>query len=195
MAENNDEAPPEPLPTDGEPAEKGPEQLLADLEQKLHRLEGEKKDIHDRLLRTAADFENYKKRAKKEAEEATARGREGVWKDILPVMDNLERALKHAPGDDPLAQGVKMVEKQLLSVMEKFGVTRFTALGQPFDPALHDAIQQVETKDAAPNTVAQEFAAGYMQGGRLLRAAMVAVAKAPAGEAKAAEPEATPKES
>ena len=96
------------------------------------------------------------------------------------MIDNLERALKHA-GDDPLAQGVRMVEKQLLSTLEKSGVTRFSAVGQPFDPALHDAIQQIETAEHPPNTVAQEFASGYLMNGRLLRAAMVGVAKPPAG--------------
>jgi molecular chaperone GrpE len=156
------------------------EDMINQLEGQVQKLEAEKKDLQDRLLRTAADFDNWRKRAKKEQEEASSKGREALLKEMLPVIDNLERALKHA-GDDPLAQGVRMVEKQLLSTLEKFGVTRFSAVGQPFDPALHDAIQQVETTEHAPNTVAQEFASGYLVNGRLLRAAMVAVAKPPAG--------------
>jgi molecular chaperone GrpE len=158
------------------------EDMINQLEGQVQKLEAEKRDLQDRLLRTAADFDNWRKRAKKEQDEAAAKGREALLKDMLPVIDNLERALKHA-GDDPLAQGVRMVEKQLLSTLEKFGVTRFSAVGQPFDPALHDAIQQVETTEHAPNTVAQEFASGYLVSGRLLRAAMVAVAKPPAGAA------------
>jgi molecular chaperone GrpE len=146
---------------------------------RVGRLEQEKKDLHDRLLRTAAEFDNWKKRAKKESDEAQARGREGLLKELLPVLDNLERALKHAPEGDPLAAGVRLVEKQLLQALERFSVTRFSALGQPFDPALHEAIQQVETEKVAPGAVAEEFASGYMQGTRLLRPAMVAVAKPP----------------
>ncbi len=142
------------------------------------------KDLQDRLLRTAADFENYKKRAKKEMDEAATRGRESLLKEVLPVVDNLERAISHAPKDDPIAAGVRLVEKQLLGALEKFGITRFSATGQPFDPSLHEAIQQVETADFPPGTVAQEFASGYMQNGKLLRAAMVAVAKAPAPKAE-----------
>ncbi len=136
-------------------------------------------ELKDRLLRTAAEFENYKKRTKKEVEDATARGRESLLKEVFPVLDNLERALQHAQEKDPLAVGVRMVEKQLLGALEKFGITRFTAVGTPFDPSMHDAIQQVETTDVAPGSVAMEFAKGYMSGGRLLRPAMVAVAKAP----------------
>jgi molecular chaperone GrpE len=136
-------------------------------------------ELKDRLLRTAAEFENYKKRARKEVDEAQARGREGVLKDIFPVLDNLERALQHAPEKDPLTVGVRLVEKELLKALEKFGVSRFSAVGQPFDPTVHDAIQQVETAEVPPGTVAQEFAKGYKSGDRLLRPAMVAVAKAP----------------
>jgi molecular chaperone GrpE len=150
--------------------------------EELARLEQANAELKDRLLRTAAEFENWKKRAKKESDEAAARGRESLLRELFPVMDNLERALKHAAPDDPLAAGVKMVEKQLLAALEKFGVTRFSAVGQAFDPALHEAIQQVESTEHAPGTVASEFASGYVASGRLLRPAMVAVAKAPAEE-------------
>src|SRR5258706_6365674 len=129
------------------PAQATVEDLITDLEQQVHKLEQANKDVQDRLLRTAADFENFKRRAKKEIEEALPKGREQVAREILPVLDNLERALKHAPADDPLAKGVQMVEKQLLQALEKYGVTRFSAVGQPFDPAMHDAIQQIETAE------------------------------------------------
>src|SRR3974377_2357718 len=91
-------------------------------EEELARLKQANDELKDRLLRTAAEFDNWKKRAKKEADEAGARGRESLLKELLPVIDNLERALKHASADDPLATGVRMVEKQLLSALEKFGV-------------------------------------------------------------------------
>jgi molecular chaperone GrpE len=164
------------------------EDLITQLEQEKHKLEQEKKDLHDRLLRTAADFENWKKRAKKELDEGASKGREGLIKELLPVIDNLERAIKHAPGDDPLAQGVRMVEKQLVSAMEKFGITRFSAEGQPFDPTMHDAIQQVETTEVPAGNVALQYAAGYLQNGRLLRPAMVGVAKAPEAAQESAQP-------
>jgi len=164
-----------PPPKSAEPAEPTLEQQVEQLE----KLEKEKRELHDRLLRTAAEFENFKKRTKKEAEEASTRGREQLLKELLPAIDNLERALKHAPAGDPLAVGVQQTEKILLQALEKFGVVRFSAVGKPFDPSLHDAIQQVETAEYPPGTVAQEFASGYMIGQRLLRAAMVAVAKAP----------------
>jgi molecular chaperone GrpE len=154
---------------------------LTTLRARLDKAEADRRELHDRLLRTAADFENWKRRSRKEQEEASTKGRDQVVKEMLPVIDNLERALKHAPGDDPLAQGVRMVEREFLRALDKFGITRFSALGQPFDPNLHDAIQQVETDATAPNTVALEFASGYLSSGKLLRAALVAVAKAPPG--------------
>jgi molecular chaperone GrpE len=146
------------------------------------KLEQEKRDLHDRLLRTAAEFENFKRRSKKEIDDAATRGREQLLKELLPALDNLERALKHAPAGDPLAVGVQQTEKQLLQALEKFGVVRFSALGKPFDPSVHDAIQQMETSEHPQGTVAAEFASGYMLGQRLLRPAMVAVAKPPSGD-------------
>jgi molecular chaperone GrpE len=148
-------------------------------EERLAQLTRERDELHDRLLRTAAEFDNWKKRAKKEVDDAQSRGRETLLKELLPVFDNLERALKHAAADDPLATGVQMVEKQLMSVLDKVGVTRFSAVGQPFDPTIHDAIQQVETDEFPAGIVAVEFASGYRAGNRLIRPAMVGVAKAP----------------
>jgi molecular chaperone GrpE len=149
------------------------------VEDRLARLESENRELKDRLLRTAAEFENFKKRTKKEMDDAATRGREQLLKELLPALDNLERALKHAPEGDPLAIGVKQTEKQLLRALEKFSVMRFSSLGKPFDPSVHDAIQQLETDEHPPGSVAQEFASGYTLGTRLLRPAMVAVAKAP----------------
>jgi molecular chaperone GrpE len=154
----------------------GGELSLAD---RLEKAEAEKRELHDRMLRSAAEFENFKRRAKKEMDESAAKGREQLLKELLPAIDNLERALKHAPAGDPVAVGVQQTEKQLLQALEKFGVVRFPAVGKPFDPSVHDAIQQLETTEFPPGTVALEFASGYMQGQRLLRPAMVAVAKAP----------------
>ncbi len=174
------EAPPPPAPAEPLSIE---EQLRTEIDRN-DKLERDKRELHDRLLRTAAEFENFKKRTKKESDDASTRGREQLLKELLPAVDNLERALKHAAPGDPLAVGVQQTEKLLLQALEKFGVVRFASVGKPFDPSIHDAIQQVETSEHAPGAVAQEFASGYMIGPRLLRPAMVAVAKAPAGSAE-----------
>jgi molecular chaperone GrpE len=179
MANEDDPKPEAPAAEAASPAQPAPP-TPEELHQKLQAAHDE---LKDRLLRTAAEFENYKKRVKRELEDAQSRGRDGLLKEVLPVLDNLERALQHAQEKDPLAVGVRMVEKQLLSALEKFGITRFSAVGQPFDPSMHEAIQQVETRDVPAGSVASEFAKGYMSGGRLLRPAMVAVAKAPADSA------------
>ena len=153
------------------------------VEQLVARLEREKSETHDRMLRVAADFENYKRRARRDMDDASIRAKEQVLREVLPVLDNLDRALQATSRGgtvEALAQGVKLVEKQLLAGLEKFGIKGFEAKGQPFDPSRHEAIQQVETDAVPPGTVAEEFARGYVIGDRLLRPAMVAVAKAPA---------------
>ena len=155
-------------------------------EQKIARLERERADAHDRMLRVAADFENFKRRSKRDQDDAAIRAKEGVLREVLPVLDNLDRALVAASRGgsvEALAQGVKLVEKQLLTGLEKFGIKGFESKGQPFDPARHEAIQQVETTLLPPGTVAEEFARGFLIGERLLRPAMVAVSKAPAASA------------
>ncbi len=180
--QGNGSGEPAPAAAKAEPAPQTIEDMITQLEEDKAKAEQSARDNHDRLLRTAADFENFKKRAKKDIDEGAQKGREAILKEILPVIDNLERALKHAASDDPLAQGVRMVEKQFLAALEKFGITRFSGVGQAFDPAMHDAIQQIETDEYPPGAVAQDFASGYLQNGKLLRAAMVGVAKAPTGE-------------
>jgi molecular chaperone GrpE len=152
-------------------------------EQAVARLEREKAEAHDRMLRVAADFENYKRRSRRDMDDAAIRAKEQVLKEVLPVLDNLDRALLATTRGgtvESLAQGVKLVERQLLAGLEKFGIKAFEAKGEPFDPARHEAIQQVETTDHPPGTVVEEFARGYLIGERLLRPSMVAVAKAPA---------------
>lgn len=157
------------------------------VEQKLERAERERAEAHDRMLRVAADFENYKRRQRREIDDATGRVKEQVLREILPVLDNFERALV-AVGKggtlESLEQGVRLVEKQLHGALEKAGVKGFDAKGQPFDPARHEAIQQVETDAQPAGTVVDVFARGYTLGDRLLRAAMVSVAKAPPAPAK-----------
>ena len=155
-----------------------------DLAAEVRRLEGELAAEHDRLLRAAADLDNFRKRTAREREEAARHAAGPVVKDLIPAVDNLERALAAAPADDPLADGVRMVLKQVEEALLRHGVEPRSALGEPFDPAVHEALATVPTADAAPGTVVAQHGRAWMHHGRLLRPAMVAVAAAPpAGEA------------
>lgn len=136
------------------------------------------RETHDRLLRATADLENYKKRAQKERDEVQRFGVERLVKDLLPAMDNFDRAIAAAQ-EGPLADGVRLVRAAIEQALAKHGVTGFSALGQPFDPALHEALLQVPSAEAAPGTVVLEHARGFMLHGRLVRPAMVGVSTAP----------------
>jgi molecular chaperone GrpE len=138
--------------------------------------------LKDQLLRTAADFDNFRKRARREAEDAGAQGRESMLRDLLPVFDNLERATVHADKASDVqsfASGISMVLKQFSDTLKRLGIERLQSVGQGFDPNLHEAIQQVATAEYEPGTVASEVQGGYRYGDRLIRPAMVVVAKAP----------------
>ena len=137
------------------------------------------RETHDRLLRATADLENYKKRAAKEREEVQRFGVEKVLKDFLPVLDGLDRALAAAPAGDPLAQGVRLVRASLEQALAKHGVVGFSALGEKFDPAFHEALMQVPTGDKPAGTVVVEHARGFKLHERLIRPAMVGVAVEP----------------
>ena len=154
-------------------------QAQLDLSQALAR-ETQKKleEAHDRWLRSAADLENYRKRAQKERDEVQKFGVEKLVKDLLPVLDNLDRALAAAADDDPLVAGVRLVRSSFEQALARHGVKGFSALGQPFDPAQHEALMQVPTAEAAPGTVTVEHARGFTLHDRLIRPAMVGVAVA-----------------
>jgi len=141
------------------------------------------KEEHDRRLRAVADLENYKKRVQREKEELERFGNERLLKDILPVVDNLDRALAAAAPDDPLAGGVKLVLKVLEEALGRHGVKGFHALGQPFDPKLHEAIMAVPAGDQPPGTVVIQHGRGFLLNDRLVRPALVAVAAPPAAPA------------
>ncbi len=155
----------------------------------LDAMTAERDKLKDQLLRTAADFDNFRKRSRKDVEEAMRRGREDAVRELLPVADNLERALSAAPAGgapDPVVDGVRMVLKLLQDALERLGVTRIPTVGERFDPALHEAIQQVETNEHPIGTIVSELVPGYKTSERLVRAAMVAVAKPPAKAAASA---------
>jgi molecular chaperone GrpE len=137
------------------------------------------KEEHERHLRAAADLENYKKRAAREREDVQRFGNEKLLKDLLPAVDGLDRALAAAPPEGPLAEGVRLVRASLEQALAKHGVAAFSALGERFDPALHEALLQVPTAEKPPGTVVLEHARGFKLHDRLVRPAMVGVAVAP----------------
>ena len=142
----------------------------------------EAKRVREQMLRLAADFDNYRKRARREHEDAARKAKIDVLRELLPVFDNMERAVAHAEqatDAKAVATGVEMVIRQFIDTLEKVGVSRVKALGEVFDPNVHEAIQQIETAEQAPGSVVAELLPGYVLGERLLRAAMVVVAKAP----------------
>jgi molecular chaperone GrpE len=136
----------------------------------------------DRYLRGAAEFDNARKRAAREREEYTRYANESLLRELLPVLDNFERALQSArkePTAAAVTAGVELIQRELLRVLEKFGVTSFSSLGQPFDPERHEAIARVPARGQAEGTVVDETARGYLLNGRVLRPAMVTVASSP----------------
>jgi molecular chaperone GrpE len=155
-------------------------------EAKIATLEKEKKENWDRYLRAAADLENLRKRQRRELEDARFETKGKVLKEMLPVLDNLERAIEHATaqtGTNPIVEGVQLVLRQFLTAFERLEVMPVEAANQPFDPNLHEAISQQESEQP-PGTVVQVLQRGYRQGERLLRPALVVVAKASAPKAE-----------
>jgi len=160
-----------------------PEGRIQHLEQQLAAKEKECHENWDRFLRERADLENFRKRANREKEELLNYCTKSLIEEILPVVDNLERALAHVgeEGNSAVVEGIRMTHSMLLAALKKFGVTPVAAAGAPFDPAYHQAMSQVPTEEYSPNTVVEEFQRGYMLKERLLRPAMVSVATAPKG--------------
>jgi molecular chaperone GrpE len=138
--------------------------------------------LRDQLLRTAADFDNFRKRSRREADDAQRRGRESAVKDLLPVFDDLERAAAYADGSadaKSVADGVKMVLRQFGSTLDRMGIKRVQTVGAPFDPAFHEAIQHMNSPDHPAGVILAEVQPGYTIGDNLLRAARVVVSKGP----------------
>ena len=169
---------------DGFPVEVDTSELPADpqavriaaLEAQVAAAEKEKKDNWDKYLRSVADLENYRKRAKRDLDDARADAKTRVLKEILPVVDNLERAMQHEGDGSAVLEGIKLVHRQFQTALERVDVTALDAMGQPFDPNLHEAIGQEES-DAAPGTIVKVLQTGYKLGDRLLRPSLVVVAK------------------
>lgn len=150
---------------------------IAELETQLAAAEKDKKDNWDKYLRAVADLENYRKRTKRDIDDAKADTKARVLKEILPVVDNLERAMAHEAADAAaVLEGVKLVHRQFQTALERVEVTAIDALGQAFDPNLHEAIGQEES-DQPPGTIVKVLQTGYKMGDRLLRPVLVVVAR------------------
>lgn len=147
-----------------------------------NRLEEKLQETNERLLRVAADFENYRKRIEREKGEYLKYANERLLRDLLTVVDNLYRALtsSEASGDSQaIVDGIRLVYQDILKVLDKFGVKPMVTTQKVFDPMYHEALQTAETEEAEPGTILQEVQRGYMMHDRVLRAAMVVVAASP----------------
>ena len=144
-------------------------------------LEEKNSELKAQLLRLAADFENFKRRSFKEKENIRARAAEGLVRDLLGVSDNFGRALEHAD-ESPLAEGVKMVALQFNSTLEKHGAKTFDALGEAFDPEIHEAMGQSPSEEVAKGKVMHVIETGYKLNGVLIRPAKVIVSTGPAAK-------------
>lgn len=180
MPDENETSSPPPLEAEA-PAEGAA--ASATEQDPLEAAKAEQAKLKDQLLRTLADFDNFRKRSRRELADAERRGRDDLLKEFLPVFDNLDRASAHAETATDikaLADGISLVMRQFADTLTKVGVERVVAVGKPFDPSMHEAVQQIETSDFEPGTIAAEVQAGYRNSEKLIRPALVVVAKAKA---------------
>ena len=149
-------------------------------DKKLEALENQKKELEDKVMRQMAEFENYRKRTEKEKATMFEMGAKSVIEKMLPVVDNFERGLASVPQEnqtDPIYEGMNLIYKQLMGELDKLGVKPIEALGQEFNPDLHNAVMQVESEEFEEGIVAQELQKGYMYRDSVVRHSMVAVAQ------------------
>lgn len=160
-------------------AKKHKKDLIKEMEAKLKTAQEESKQTYDRLLRVSAEFENHKKRSAREMEEFRKFANESLIKEMLLVVDNLERAINSSSNAEQansgLVQGVDITLKEILKIFEKFNVKPVESLKKRFDPSFHQAVMTEETDDYTEHTVINELQKGYMMHDRLLRPAMVVV--------------------
>lgn len=174
-AEEGEEAPAEgEAPAEQEAAEEKDELTLA--KEEIESLKAQVQEKEERVLRLQADFENFRRRTSKEKEELSAVVTQGILKDMLPLLDNFERAMAAEAKDiDSFKQGVEMIFKQFGEVLVKNGLEHIEVEGQKFDPNFHQAVMRVENPDMEDETIAQELQKGYMVKGRVIRPSMVQV--------------------
>ncbi len=166
---------------------------LAAAREETARVRQELESLREVYLRKLAEFDNFRKRTEREKEELQRIGGENLIRELVPVLDNFSRALQHGDDVDPAAfrLGVEMIARQLRESLQRQGLEPIMPAGDPFDPEFHEAVQRVEGSEAAPGTVVDVLAQGYVFGGRLIRPALVSVAveAAPSGDGTAAESE------
>lgn len=176
---------------EGQGSQETKPESLDEITQALAAKTNEARTLQDKYLRLAAEFENYKKLAQRDQREHSRFANERILRELLPVVDNLERALrcsKEDQGRDGFIQGVELTLKQFLETLAKFGVRQIASVGETFDPARHQAVARVESTTASDNTVAEEHQKGYLLHERILRPAMVTVSGTPtAGKPDGAE--------
>jgi len=156
--------------------------IIETLTQKLQDKENEAAENYDKYLRAVAELENYKKRAVRDRADSLKFGQENLIKDILPLMDSLDRAMEHACKSndfEAFKEGLQLLQNQLSGCLGRQGVEPIEAAGRDFDPNVHDAVLQVESPDHKHNQVVQEFEKGYLLNGRLLRPSKVSVCRLP----------------
>jgi molecular chaperone GrpE len=157
--------------------------IIGEAGDEAETLRAELDHVRDVYLRKLAEFDNFRKRVEREREESRRGGAEDMIAEILPVIDNFDRALHHAEDDSgAFREGVEMISKQLYDILDRRGVVEINPLGQPFDPERHEAVQRVEDSGYEPGTVAFVMLKGYSVGDKLMRPALVGVAVDPAGD-------------
>jgi molecular chaperone GrpE len=164
------------------PLAETPEEEIKRLTEQLEAASREVAANYDKYLRAVAELDNYRKRADKEKSDAITFANEKLIEEMIPVIDNFDRALAHASGEDSLEalkQGIGLISGQMAALIRKFGIQEIKAAGEKFDPSMHHAISEEDSATAEPGTVVKEFQKGYLLKGRLLRPAMVAVSRKP----------------
>lgn len=153
-----------------------------ELQKRLDEKNKEYEELYDRFLRATADFENFKKRAEREKLDHIKFANEDLVRELLPVVDNLERALTSSESSkdtESIRKGIEIIMEQVLKTLKKFGLVSYASLGEKFDPTRHEAVEQVESTEHEASTIILEFQKGYFLNGRLLRPALVTVTKHP----------------
>ena len=167
---------PEEAESQKEPETKTKTSFFGKKKKEKDKFEQQTEDLTDRLKRSMAEFDNYRKRTEKEKSSMYIIGAKDIVEKMLPIVDNFERGLAQAPEDDPFAEGMKMIYKQMMTAFDEMGVKPIEAVGKDFDPNLHNAVMHVEDESVGENIVVEEFQKGYTYKDFVVRHSMVKVA-------------------
>ena len=162
--------------TDAQQETKTKTSFFGKKKKEIDKFEQQIEDLTDRLKRSMAEFDNYRKRTEKEKSSMYIIGAKDIVEKMLPIVDNFERGLAQAPEDDPFAEGMKMIYKQMMTAFDEMGVKPIEAVGKDFDPNLHNAVMHVEDESVGENIVVEEFQKGYTYKDFVVRHSMVKVA-------------------